>query len=125
MKKFNFSGNLEFNQHLSNSPAELRIRKDLIEMKRNRITTKLFDVKLSNVYKDSMNEVRYNMLVSMECKESKISYEVISFINNNFIVLYVVQFRLSVFSSRNKNIKANFSKFKYIVTKQLESSSIV
>ena len=90
MKKFNFSGNLEFNQHLSNSPAELRIRKDLIEMKRNRITTKLFDVKLSNVYKDSMNEVRYNMLVSMECKESKISYEVISFINNNFIVLYVV-----------------------------------
>jgi len=117
MKKFNFSGNLEFNQQTSNSAAELRIKKDLVEMKRNRITTKLFDVKLSNVYKDSMNEVRYNMLVSMECRESKVSYEVRKFLNYNFIVLYVIQFRLSVFSSRNKNIKTNFSKFKYIVTK--------
>jgi hypothetical protein len=79
MKKFNLSKNLDYNPRISTTPAELRIKKDLMEMKQNRITTNLFDVKLSNVYKDSTNDMEYRMLVSMECIASKISYDVISF----------------------------------------------
>jgi hypothetical protein len=79
MKNFNYSKNICNKYKTSYTPAELRINKDLMEMKNNRITTKLFHVKFSNVFKELMND-KYTMLVSMECIESKISYEVIKFL---------------------------------------------
>lgn len=75
MKNSNFSENISNQSHNSLSAAELRINKDLLEMKKYRITTNLFNVKYTNILKDFLIN-KFSMLVSMETNETKEVYEV-------------------------------------------------
>ena len=75
MKNFNFSPNRGNQLQSSLTVAENRINKDLLEMKQYRITTKLFEVKFSNVFKDHFHN-KLTMIVSMVSIESGKTYEV-------------------------------------------------
>ena len=75
--KSHFSENYKEQRQQSITAAEYRINKDLHEMKQYRITTKLFQVKMSNIFKDYFNE-KLTMLVAMESINSMKNYEVLT-----------------------------------------------
>ena len=65
MKKLQTTQTATKANNFSLTAAELRLNKDLLELKQYRITTKLFKVEFSNILKDH-KENKFMIIVSME-----------------------------------------------------------
>lgn len=60
---------------LNITPIELRLQKDLLELKKFRMTTKMFNTQFSHMIKDN-EQNNFKMFVSMEMISNKIKYNV-------------------------------------------------
>ncbi len=106
MKNLNSFQNISNKIQTSFTSAELRINKDLLEMKNYRITTNSFDVKYSNILKDYLKN-KYSMLVSMESIETKEVYEVFISLILKFCILFNADYPFS--PPEMKSSDSNFS----------------
>jgi hypothetical protein len=57
------------------SSAEIRLEKDLLELKYFRLSTKLFNTTFSNIFKNTLNE-NYSLFVNIQHKYTNSSYQV-------------------------------------------------
>jgi hypothetical protein len=87
MKSSNLNSNMSVDSENFNflCPTEIRLNKDLLELKKFRMTTKVFNTQFSNIMKDNDN-ISYKMFVSMEYAETRTTFVVnLIFKKNSFV----------------------------------------
>ncbi len=75
IKLGNSNSNFNSNKICALSSAEIRLEKDLLELKYYRLSTKIFNTTFSNIFINT-NQENYSLFVNFTNKYTNISYQV-------------------------------------------------